>query len=69
MGKARDNELHDIRRIMAILQAMPMPQRLRVLRYVQERVELLAPPILPQRRPPAEEPQPSLPASWQADPS
>jgi hypothetical protein len=36
-----DQELRVIRRIMAILLAMPPAQRLRVLQYVKDRVELL----------------------------
>jgi hypothetical protein len=38
-----DQELRVIRRIMAILLAMPPAQRLRVLQYVKDRVELLPP--------------------------
>ncbi|HTI78938.1 MAG TPA: hypothetical protein VL614_00655 [Acetobacteraceae bacterium] len=50
MGRARDHELYDIRRIMAILQAMPVPQRRRVLQYVNDRVDML-PPFMPPKPP------------------
>lgn len=46
MGRPRDHELYDIRRIMAILQAMPLPQRRRVLVYINERIDLM-PEFLP----------------------
>jgi hypothetical protein len=46
---APDSELVAIRRIMAILLAMPSPQRLRVLHYVKDRVELL-PAVEPSRQ-------------------
>jgi len=53
MGRPRDHELYDIRRIMAILAAMPPPQRRRVLQYVNDRVDLL-PPFLPSKSPEGE---------------
>ena len=43
MGAPRDHELYDIRRIMAILTAMPAAQRRRVWAYVNDRIELLPP--------------------------
>jgi hypothetical protein len=46
---APDSELVAIRRIMAILLAMPSPQRLRVLHYVADRIELL-PAVDPDRQ-------------------
>jgi hypothetical protein len=52
-----DSELKSIRRIMAILLEMPSAQRLRVLYYVKDRVELL-PVGLPDR--PAKQPEADL---------
>lgn len=47
MGAPRDHELYDIRRIMAILTAMPAAQRRRVWAYVNDRIELLPPHVPP----------------------
>jgi hypothetical protein len=44
MTKARDTELHDINRIMAILRAMSPGSRQRVLDYVTARVSTVPAP-------------------------
>ena len=49
MARARDTEIYDIQRIMAILQPMPPSQRRRVLQYINDRVDLL--PSFPPQKP------------------
>lgn len=46
MARPRDNEIYDIQRIMAILGAMPVSQRRRVMQYINDRIDLL-PSFLP----------------------
>jgi hypothetical protein len=47
MARKPDSELQVIRRIMAILQQMPEPQRRRVLLYIGERLDLMPPVLQP----------------------
>lgn len=49
----RDNELHDMQRIIAILAALPPSARRRVLQYVSDRIEMMTP--FPALRKPAVE--------------
>lgn len=48
MARPRDNEIYDIQRIMAILGAMPLSQRRRVLQYINDRVDMM-PSFLPSK--------------------
>jgi len=44
MSRTKDTELHDIDRILAILQQLHPSARERVMRYISDRIHLLAPP-------------------------